>query len=78
MSRDVEVTSEDAGLVQNVSIGPYQFLADEPVEGSGCDAGPNPYELLLTARGACTRHDCPRICEPKRMAARGGSGPDDA
>lgn len=54
MSRDVVVTSENAGFLQNVSIGPHRFLADEPFEDGGWDAGPNPYELLLTALGACT------------------------
>jgi len=54
MTRDVDVASENAGFLQNVSIGPHRFQADEPVEGGGCDAGPNPYELLLTALGACT------------------------
>ena len=54
MSRDVVVTSENVGFLQNVSIGRHRFLADEPFEAGGCDAGPNPYELLLTALGACT------------------------
>lgn len=54
MSRDVVVTSENAGFLQNVSIGPHRFLADEPFEDGGWDAGSNPYELLLTALGACT------------------------
>jgi len=54
MSRDVVVTSENAGFLQNVSIGPHQFQADEPAEVGGWDAGPNPYELLLAALGACT------------------------
>lgn len=54
MSRDVVVTSDDAGFLQNVSIGPHRFLADEPVEVGGRDAAPNPYELLLAALGACT------------------------
>ena len=53
MSRDVVVTSENAGFLQNVSIGPHRFQADESVEVGGCDAGPDPYELLLAALGAC-------------------------
>lgn len=54
MSRDVVVTSENVGFLQNVSVGPHRLLADEQFEDGGCDAGPNPYELLLTALGACT------------------------
>jgi putative redox protein len=54
MSRDVAVISRNAGYLQNISIGQHQFQADEPVEEGGGDAGPNPYELLLAALGACT------------------------
>ena len=54
MSRDVAVMSRNAGYLQSISIGPHRFLADEPAEVGGFDAGPNPYELLLAALGACT------------------------
>ena len=54
MSRDVAVMSRSAGYLQNISIGRHRFQSDEPVEMGGCDAGPNPYELLLAALGACT------------------------
>jgi putative redox protein len=54
MSRDVAVTSKCAGYLQNISIGQHRIQADEPAEAGGCDAGPNPYELLLAALGACT------------------------
>jgi uncharacterized OsmC-like protein len=54
MSRDVAVVSRNAGFLQNISIGRHRFQADEPVDAGGCDAGPNPYELLLAALGACT------------------------
>jgi len=40
--------------VQNISIGPHVFQADEPSDAGGNDAGPNPYELLLASLGACT------------------------
>ena len=35
-----------------ISSGNHRWVADEP-EGVGDDAGPNPYELLLGALGAC-------------------------
>ena len=77
MSRDVVVTSENAGFSQNISIKRRRFQADEPVEVSGCDAGPSPYELLLTALGARTAMTCPDVRQPKTMAARSGSSPID-
>ena len=51
--RDVVVRSMD-GLQQRMQVGPHTLLADEPEDGGGSDAGPNPYELLLSALGACT------------------------
>ena len=54
MSRKVIVTAERSGLLQNITIGPHQLRADEPVAFGGADAGPDPYELLLAALGACT------------------------
>jgi uncharacterized OsmC-like protein len=50
---DVVVRSLE-GLTQSIEIGDHRLLADEPVAAGGSDAGPNPYELLLSALGACT------------------------
>ena len=53
MSRNVSVNSGSLRLVQNISVEPHVFQADEPSENGGKDAGPEPFELILAALGAC-------------------------
>lgn len=50
-----EVLVHSAGnLRQEIDAGAHTFYADEPVDVGGDNIGPNPYELLLGALGACT------------------------
>ena len=53
MSNAVRVKSA-GGLTQKIEAGRHHLTADEPKDAGGADQGPNPYELLLAALGACT------------------------
>lgn len=48
------IVSSEGFLKQRIKAGSHTFVADEPVEAGGSDAGPDPYSLLLAALGACT------------------------
>ncbi len=41
------------GFVQEISAGRHHLIADEPVASGGTDRGPGPYDLLMSALGAC-------------------------
>jgi uncharacterized OsmC-like protein len=51
---DVVVHGNAGGFLQEIVTGRHQLRADEPVSYGGGDAGPGPYDYLLTALGACT------------------------
>lgn len=54
MQRVVTVATCRTKYLQDISVGPHQLQADEPVGVGGGDAAPSPYELLLGALGSCT------------------------
>jgi putative redox protein len=56
-------TNGETIIVAETGLGKYQvearvgdaaFLIDEPVDAGGLGSGPNPYDLLSSALGACT------------------------
>ncbi len=55
MSGTTKVVAElGDGTLVRLQARDHVWNADEPVEARGTDQGPNPYELLLAALGACT------------------------
>jgi uncharacterized OsmC-like protein len=41
-------------LAETITVRAHTLHADEPIEQGGTDTGPNPYDLLCAALGACT------------------------
>ena len=63
--RSVTVSSvEGQPYAQRVRVGPHEFVIDEPVGG---DAGPDPYEFLMGALGACTAMTLRMYAKQKKM-----------
>lgn len=53
--------------IQAGGAGAHSLIADEPVEAGGTDAGMSPYELRLSALGACTAMTLKLYIERKRL-----------
>jgi putative redox protein len=49
----VTVHGKAGSLAQEIVAGRHRLSADEPTSQGGTDSGPNPYDLLLAALGAC-------------------------
>ncbi len=71
MPRNVLIRSGSSRYVQSISVGPHLLQADEPSEYGGNDVGPNPYELLLAALGACTSMTVRMYAERKQWPLEG-------
>ncbi len=52
--RETVVRGSATGFVQEIHVGRHALRADEPEAVGGTDTGPTPYDLLLSALGACT------------------------
>ena len=64
---DVVVHGSARSFRQEVVAGKHNLVGDEPVSAGGSDAGPNPYEYLLTALGVCTSMTIGLYARRKRM-----------
>ena len=54
---------------QNIAVaGRHRLLADEPASVGGLDSGPNPYDFLSIALGACTAMTLRVYAEHKKLA----------
>jgi uncharacterized OsmC-like protein len=51
---DVVVHGDARSFKQDIVVGKHRLVADEPVSAGGGDAGPDPYDYLLTSLGVCT------------------------
>jgi uncharacterized OsmC-like protein len=51
---DVVVHGSARSFRQEVVVGKHRLVADEPESAGGGDAGPDPYDYLLTSLGVCT------------------------
>ena len=67
---EVVVEEEGARYAQRVRAGKHAFVADEPEEKGGADRGPNPYDLLLSALGACTTITVRMYADLKKIPLR--------
>jgi len=54
MSANPVVVRSTEGYANVATAGEHQLAADEPTSVGGTDTGMSPYELLLSALGACT------------------------
>ena len=68
--RSFVVRGSAANFQQEVTAGKHHFVADEPVSVGGGDAGPDPYDYLLTALGDMHFNDDPLVRTAKSFAAR--------
>lgn len=70
MSKTVFVNAGPSHLVQTIRVGHHCFLSDESPDW-GNDEGPDPYELLLSALGACTSMTLRLYADRKRWPLQG-------
>jgi uncharacterized OsmC-like protein/predicted DsbA family dithiol-disulfide isomerase len=69
--REALVTSTISGFRHDVAVGPHQLVSDLPAGDGGQDGGPSPYDLLLSALGACTAMTVRWAADKHKLPLRG-------
>lgn len=68
MSGTVIVAENGLGRYQQeIRTGKHKLIADEPLSVGGEDVGPAPFDLLMSALGACTSMTIRMYAERKKM-----------
>jgi putative redox protein len=68
MEAGVLIRETMQGTFQNIAVaGRHRLFADEPVSVGGLDSGPNPYDYLSIALGACTAMTLRIYAEHKKI-----------
>lgn len=70
---DVVIVAENGQgrYQQEVRVGQHRLLADEPLSVGGGDAGPAPFDFLMTGLGACTSMTLRMYAERKELPLTG-------
>ena len=68
MSSKVIVAENGQGRYQQqVTAGQHQLIADEPASMGGADAGPAPFDFIMSGLGACTSMTLRMYAERKEL-----------
>ena len=59
------------GFRTEISANGHSLIADEPISVGGSDTGPNPYDLLVSALGACTGMTLRMYADHKKLPLDG-------
>ncbi len=71
MSSTVTVKENGQGRYQQeIRAGKHQYLADEPVDMGGANAGPAPFDFIMSGLGACTSMTLRMYAERKELPLR--------